>query len=133
MKIVTAFVLSLLSLSSIPATADTGRRDYEHNCAMCHGTTGKGNGWLTQYLSVKVPSLTELKKNSGGVFPAKQVQEAIDGTKEIQIHGSRAMPVWGHAFRLSGNKEAQGKTRARDEAARTRIRALVDYVVTLQE
>ncbi len=137
MKIVTAFVLSLLSLSSMAATADmsSGRRDYEHNCAMCHGTTGKGNGWLTQYLSVKVPSLTELKKNSGGVFPAKQVQEAIDGTKDIQIHGSRTMPVWGHAFRLSeaGAKGAQGKSRAKDDAVRARIRALVDYIAKLQE
>ncbi len=137
MKFATALVLLLSAVSSMAAAPEMspGRRDYEHNCAMCHGTTGKGNGWLTQYLSVKVPSLTELKKDNGGVFPAKRVQDAIDGTADIQLHGSRAMPVWGHAFRLSeaGSKGTQGKSRAKDEAVRARIRALVDYIAKLQE
>ncbi|MBI2317085.1 MAG: cytochrome c [Betaproteobacteria bacterium] len=141
MKCPTKFAVALAALAfcapTIAADTSAGRRDYEHNCAMCHGVTGKGNGWLTQYLLVPVPSITELKKNNAGVFPAKRVYQVIDGTTEVKLHGSRSMPVWGRTFQLdevarkfSGSR---GDSRASGDVVRARIRALVDYIATLQE
>lgn len=141
MKFMAACTVALagVTLCAPISAADTsaGRRDYEHNCAMCHGITGNGSGWLTQYLLVPVPSITELKKSNGGVFPAKRIYEVIDGTKEIKLHGSRSMPVWGRAFLLDEVAKkfggASGTSRASDDVVRARIRALVDYIATLQE
>lgn len=141
MRSLTRFAAALAALGFCAATAaadiSAGRRDYEHNCAMCHGVTGKGNGWLTQYLLVPVPSITEMKKDNAGVFPAKRVYQVIDGTQEVKLHGSRSMPVWGRTFQLDEVAKkfggARGNSRASGDVVRARIRALVDYVATLQE
>jgi hypothetical protein len=119
------------------ADASLGRHDYEHNCAMCHGATGNGNGWLAQHLIVPIPPLTQLTKNNSGVFPAARVYDAIDGAKELKLHGPRAMPVWGRTFLLDEVQTkfggTPGKTRAAEEAVRARILSLVEYISQLQE
>lgn len=126
-----------MAAPAVAADASLGRREYEHNCAMCHGVTGKGNGWLAQHLIVPIPSITQLKKNNGGVFPVARVYEVIDGTKEVKLHGSRAMPVWGRTFLLDEmqNKFAgtPGQTPAPEDAVRSRILSLIEYLSQLQD
>jgi hypothetical protein len=68
------------------------------HCAACHGGDAKGNGPLASALKVKVPDLTVLAKNNGGVFPAVGVRRMIAGDKISTPHGSREMPTWGPLF-----------------------------------
>ena len=57
---------------------------------------------------------------NGGVFPFEHVYAAIDGRLGIRVHGTREMPVWGLAARVS------------PALYRTRTWAIVDYLATLQ-
>ena len=128
---------ALVASTGAPAAEPSaGQREFQTRCVMCHGATGKGDGWMAQYLINRPPALTLLKKNNGGVFPATDVFEIILGRKSISLHGPREMPVWGNIYRMeqkmAGN--AKSKARAADERAiRAKIRALTDYIAQLQE
>jgi len=124
------------STFALAAEQSLGQREYQNRCLMCHGATGKGDGWLAQYLINRPPTLTQLKKNNGGVFPAANVNEIIIGRKSVKLHGPREMPVWGTIYRTEQQtaSDAKSKARAADErAVRAKIRALTDYIAGLQE
>jgi len=128
-----AFLAStLVSLTTgIALAANSGKRDYEHNCAVCHGTDGKGNGEAVRVLVGLEPGdLTRLGKEHGGKFPADAVYRAIDGRDEVSAHhlGRRRMPVWGLDFQLGAERSPESETRLK-----RRISALVNYVETMQE
>ena len=119
---------------------DLGKREYESNCAVCHGATGKGDGPYMRFMNYKVKGvndLTLIARRNGGAFPFQRVYETIDGTQELDAHGPRDMPVWGKDY-LRQAREAY-----RDENymmgrydpelyTRTRILALTDYLNRLQ-
>lgn len=133
-----AFAVPALAASALAPAAEPslGQREYQNRCMMCHGSTGKGDGWLAQYLINRAPSLTQLKKNNSGVFPAADVFEIIIGRKSVGVHGPREMPVWGTIYRTEQQSadNAKSKARAADErAVRAKIRALTDYIAGLQE
>lgn len=98
-------------------------------CAVCHGTTGKGDGPAVQALAIAVPDLTMLAAGNGGSYPAQRVEKVITGEKETAAHGSRDMPMWGPAF--SEVRPAWGQARGK-KFAQLRIRNLVEYIGTLQ-
>jgi len=103
---------------------------------MCHGASGRGEGWLSEHLKNRPPSLTRLRKNNGGVFPFEQVYEVIDGRKEVRIHGPRDMPVWGFAYRREAEKSYNpyfDQYLVDEGVVRARILALVEYISQLQE
>ncbi|MDP1781172.1 MAG: cytochrome c, partial [Hydrogenophaga sp.] len=95
--------LSLLAGAALaqgrPATADPGKREFDANCASCHGTSGKGDGPLVPFLTRSPPDLTQLAKRNGGVLPMSRLYDVIDGA-EVPAHGSRDMPVWGRDYRV---------------------------------
>jgi len=97
-----------------------GRGLYLDYCASCHGQSGRGDGRVAKYLTPKPADLTKLSEANGGRFPAERVFEIIDGRREVEVHGSREMPVWGRTMRLSL------------ATVQSRIRALVNYLATLQ-
>jgi mono/diheme cytochrome c family protein len=67
-------------------------------CATCHGSDGKGNGPMTEWLKVKPPDLTHIDMRAGG-FPLARVQRIISGEENMKAgHGTREMPVWGPIF-----------------------------------
>lgn len=98
----------------------TGAEAYQRFCASCHGRTGEGNGPVSAEFRAQVPDLTQLAKRRGGQYPAEAIRRIIDGTEVRAPHGSREMPVWGHAFWV-----AQGS----DENARREAAALIDRLV----
>jgi mono/diheme cytochrome c family protein len=134
-----AIVLTPL-LAEAQRTFDLGKREYESNCAVCHGATARGDGPYMRFMAFKargVSDLTEIAKRNGGTFPFQKVYESIDGTQELEAHGPRDMPIWGKDY-LRQAREAY-----RDEHymmtpydpelyTRTRILALTDYLARLQ-
>ena len=131
-----AAVLALSSAVALGADNTVGKTEFESRCAMCHGATGKGDGWLGKGLIKPPPSIRELKKNNKGVFPMAAVTEIIDGRKAVSMHGPREMPVWGDVYR-SEEKAASaarpGATTSDEQMARAKVRALANYVLQFQD
>ncbi len=71
---------------------------YRAYCASCHGLTGRGDGPAAPALKAKIPDLTLLARNNGGVFPTARVRKMISGDEVLAAHGSREMPIWGPIF-----------------------------------
>ncbi len=89
---IVGWAVMFLAVATSPFAAErsVGQQEYEARCAMCHGLAGKGDGWLAGYLTYRVPSLSQLKKNNGEVFPFDRVYQVIDGRREVLVHGPRA-------------------------------------------
>ena len=47
----------------------------------------------------KVPDLTLMQKNNGGVFPFAETYNVISGDADVPGHGTREMPIWGDVYR----------------------------------
>lgn len=113
---------------------DIGKREYDNNCAVCHGVNGKGDGPLAGFLNQRVADLTMLQKDNNGVFPFAQVYDVIDGQQIYKAHGTRDMPVWGDEY-MKKAPEWVGPEGTRAEYAsfvRARILALIGYISTFQ-
>lgn len=130
---------SLLALTAMCGAAvaqtdtDLGKSEYMSSCASCHGASGKGDGVVREYLTVKPSDLTTLAKRNGGALPVQLVWEMIDGRSGIALgpHGSREMPVWGTTYRARAL--GQPETAAAPEwYVRGRIVALIDYLERIQ-
>ena len=110
---------------------DFGKREFEANCASCHGVTGKGNGVVVPYLSKSPPDLTLLAKNNQGVFPMARLYDVIEGAN-VPAHGSRDMPVWGRDYRIKDAEHYIDVPYDAEAMVRARILALLEYLNRLQ-
>jgi mono/diheme cytochrome c family protein len=113
---------------------EMGKREFESNCATCHGLTAQGDGPMRPFL-VKPPSdLTTLARRHDGRFPRSAVADLIDGRGIDQpgVHGSRDMPIWGRVYREQVEFETRGTPFPPEWSVRGRIQALIDYLITLQ-
>jgi hypothetical protein len=105
----------------------SGPELYQHFCASCHGVKARGNGPVARTLKAKVPDLTRVAARNGGIYPAEQVRQTVDGMRLRDAHGTRDMPVWGWQFYA-----IDGEDPVRRERAAEFIRRLVDYVASIQ-
>jgi mono/diheme cytochrome c family protein len=118
-------IVVLALLCAAKASAQSGREDYQHYCAACHGQDGKGKG---EWNGNEVPDLTHLGRDNGGRFPFEDVQKVVDGSSQPLWHQRRRdMPYWGEIFQL---EEKGPASKAKVEA---RVAAIVDYVRGLQQ
>lgn len=108
---------------------DLGKREFEANCASCHGISGKGDGPMREFLTRPPADLTILSRNNAGVFPTQRLYEVIDG-RRVPSHG-REMPVWGREYKVKDAPMADEPWDA-EMYVRTRIMALLDYLSRLQ-
>jgi mono/diheme cytochrome c family protein len=108
-----------------------GQREFESNCASCHGMSGRGGGPLVQFLSKSPPDLTELAKNNSGVFPIARLYEVIEGGA-VPAHGTRDMPVWGQDYRIQAATYFMDTPYDPEFYVRSRILALVEYLSRIQ-
>jgi mono/diheme cytochrome c family protein len=108
-----------------------GQREFESNCASCHGMSGRGGGPLVGFLTKSPPDLTQLAKRNGGVFPIARAYEVIEGGA-VPAHGSRDMPVWGQDYRVQAATYFMDMPYDPEFYVRTRILALVEYLSRLQ-
>ena len=72
---ITVFFLWTMSSTSLAqereeeAVIAGGKTEYQHYCATCHGTEGKGDGPTASLLKVKPADLTQLSKKYNDTFP----------------------------------------------------------------
>jgi mono/diheme cytochrome c family protein len=111
---------------------DLGKREYDANCAVCHGAKGKGDGPYAGMGEKTIPDLTALAKKNNGVFPLARVYEFIDGTQVVKAHGTREMPIWGADYRVEGAEYYMDVPFDAEAYVRVRILALAEYVYRLQ-
>jgi mono/diheme cytochrome c family protein len=112
---------------SVPTAAVAqGETLYKNHCAVCHGTTGRGDGPLAIQLKVPPPDLTLFAAHNGDVFPSATVHRIIDGRLALAGHGGPDMPVWGDAFRRSSTSKP-------GDSPEERIDALVQYLESIQQ
>jgi mono/diheme cytochrome c family protein len=111
---------------------DFGKREYDSNCASCHGLKGKGDGPYKPYLTKSPSDLTVLSKKNSGVYPFDRVYMSVDGRLEIGAHGSRDMPIWGTQYSVQAGASHMDVPYAPESYVRTRILALTEYIYRLQ-
>jgi mono/diheme cytochrome c family protein len=130
---------AVLGMAALIASAGTlaegdielGKQGYEMKCAVCHGTTSKGDGPFVSQLRAGSSDITVLAKNNNGEFPSAQVFSVLDGRTEVQGHGPREMPIWGSVYMSEGPKDQLPKKR--EEYISQRLHDLVAYIATIQE
>jgi mono/diheme cytochrome c family protein len=114
------------------AKTDFGKREWDSNCAGCHGATGKGDGPFKPYLTKSPTDLSILSRSNKGVFPFDHVYQVVDGRKDVQAHGSRDMPIWGADYLARSAGDYLDVPYDPELYVRTRILALVEYIYRLQ-
>ena len=100
MKVALAFAALALATSIAQAAAqdrDAGRQVFREYCVTCHGMEARGDGPMTQVLTINPPDLTQLTSDNNGVFPVSRVIARIDGRMPVLGHGG-PMPVFGDLF-----------------------------------
>ena len=124
-------------MATVPATASaqqtaeailsgtSGDALFKTYCGSCHGKSAKGDGPLADSLRFRPPDLTLIAKRNVGKFDTDKVYRIIDGREEVKGHGGTDMPVWGDAFKRSGEGYSE-------KAVKARIQAIVDYLKSIQ-
>ena len=133
-----AFRMAALAcaMCSMAATAlaqpkvDLCKREFETKCAVCHGLDAKGGGPYAEQLKSRLPDLTALARNNGGVFPVNRTFETIEGAGKG--HGTRAMPVWGLDYTVQAAELLTDLPYNQAVYVRTRIMSLLEYLNQLQ-
>lgn len=129
-------IVAVAALLAAPACAadraSMGAREYQKDCADCHGKGGKGDGLYSVNAKAPLPDLTTLAKRNGGSFPNARVERSIDGRLAIKAHGTSDMPAWGKEY-LRRAGEYYGEVAYDPEAyVRERVTALVAHLERLQ-
>lgn len=132
--IAVAALAVLLAAASVQAQtrADVGKIEYQSNCVSCHGISGKGDGGFAKWAGFRMPDLTLLSRNNGGVFPVQRVYEVIDGRRIVPAHGDREMPIWGADYVIKAQPAIDDYRHDPEFFVHSRISALVNYLYTLQ-
>ncbi len=109
-----------------PMSTTSGEQMYKAYCAVCHGTTGKGDGPAAAEFKTPPSNLTLLAQTHNGKYPDAYVTQVIQtGPQNAKAHGSKDMPVWGTTFSAIDNSTTKGESTQR-------IYNLNKYIESLQ-
>jgi mono/diheme cytochrome c family protein len=131
--------ICLLAISGIAfaqediATQAIGKREFQKNCAACHGLGGKGDGPFVEFLKMTPPDLTQIRKNNEGIFPHTTIYDWIRDPERIRAHGTRDMPVWGERYSQEIIEKYGPYYSGPGSSVSERILELVFYLATIQE
>ena len=101
----------------------SGQEMFSMYCAVCHGTSGKGDGPAVAALKRAPGDITKLAAKNHGKFPEDRVSMSIAGSNAITAHGSNEMPIWGDLFKSLGSDQA---------IVRLRVSNLTEYLKSIQ-
>ncbi len=141
MKLVSPLTVTFFILVSglyQPAMAQddfaAGRAEFQQSCQNCHGASGKGDGRLAEYLTIKPADLTILSKSNNGQFPFLKVFQTIDGRAVVKTHGDGPMPIWGDRYKYFSGASGPEPYKAftSEVFVRARILELTYYIQSLQ-
>lgn len=110
-----------------------GKQEFIKNCAVCHGSDGKGAGPILDFLSKKPADLTVISKNNGGVYPLASVYEKIRVPGTTKAHGTDEMPIWGERFSQEIIDSYGPVYTGSCSSVQGRILELVFYIGNIQE
>lgn len=112
-----------------------GAAEYKVACFQCHGESGKGDGPMAQFLTIKPADLTQLAKKNQGKFPFREVFQTIDGRAGLKAHGEGPMPIWGERYtaQSSTNLIEPYKSWTAEPVVRARILELTFYLQSIQQ
>lgn len=112
-----------------------GKAEFQASCQSCHGESGKGDGQMAKYLTVKPADLTLLSKANNGQYPFLKVFQTIDGRAVVKTHGEGPMPIWGDRYTVtSGAGGAEPYKSYTSEAfVRARVLELTYFIQSLQQ
>jgi len=125
-----AIAVSIVTAAAAQETTETfpggkgGPEVFRTYCASCHGAAARGDGPLAAHLRFAPPDLTRIAKRNGGRFDDAEVHRIIDGRKPLKGHGGPDMPVWGDAFKRSGEGYSEEAVKARIDDLVTHLRSL---------
>lgn len=128
--ILSAALLTSLTLAACAPAGPSARSDYQQFCASCHGAGGRGDGPLAASLKTAPPDLTLVARRAGGTFPATGVMSVIDGYTRGQ-HGGGPMPEFGVV--LEGRNVLYDDGTGQPVPVPERLLALATYLETLQQ
>lgn len=111
---------------------DLGKREFETNCAMCHGLDGRGSGVLSTYLNRQPTNLTTLARSNGGILPMDRMFAMIEGSREVPGHGTRDMPAWGNDYRAEAARLYFEVPYDPEVVVRAKVLSLIEYINRLQ-
>ena len=123
-------LVPLAAAAQTPAPSTTqqaiaGGELFRTYCAVCHGSTARGDGPLAASMRRKPADLTEIAKRNAGTYPSELVFRTIDGLNPVRGHGGPDMPVWGDAF-------ARSRDGGNPETVKRMIQSLVEYLGSIQ-
>lgn len=133
----TVVILLLILLLDVLATASdsdnelqdvVGKKEFITYCASCHGSDGKGNGPVVNFLKRKPADLTQLSKTNNGAFPFERIYGVFDGTYVFSEHGTSEMPIWGYKFIREAQQADEPSTTAKAKAL-----DIILYIQLIQE
>jgi hypothetical protein len=93
-----ALVIALF-FAATPVMAQDAARGaflFDQHCAVCHGTSLRGDGPMAEVLVVPPPDLTRIAERYDG-FPRVGIAWKIDGRDPLVSHGGD-MPLFGRVF-----------------------------------
>ncbi|KAG1652868.1 hypothetical protein GQR58_026020 [Nymphon striatum] len=125
--------LVLLTVASALAAAESssaniGKKEYQNNCAVCHGVSGKGDGSFVELLKQVPSDLTLISKRNGGTYPLIKVYDLIAGVGKIPSHGTQEMPIWGERYNQEIVQDLGPMNTGPSPSVRERILELVFYI-----
>lgn len=129
-----SFLISFIYISTVQAQSkriDFGKQEFDSRCSSCHGKNGKGDGWLTYFITIQPPDLTQLTKKNGGILPVDRLYMSISGDG-IAIHGPSDMPAWGRTYQNEAQDLYLGIPYDPEVYSRGRILMLIEYINRLQ-
>ncbi len=83
--------------------AAKGEKLFRTYCSACHGKNASGDGPLAKDLKATPANLTKLSEKNGGTFPYDMVVQTIGQGRSVRGHGTKDMPAWGDAFKMTSS------------------------------
>ena len=108
---------------------NTGNHLYQAKCAVCHGSSGKGDGPYANLLTARPSDLTLISRRNDGEFPLWKIYETISANEMVPAHGVRDMPIWGQEL------AAEAETLGLNEKSyiRGRVFSMIAYLLSIQQ